>query len=146
MQGKEGMKTRRSLKYRTARNGRGGERKILRCLSGFPAALMILLAASLAAACLVEKGVVSAGKSGIAGKLCFAAASLAGCWIAARKAQKKLLYAAMTGCGLLILMSLGAAAAGEWGELRLWTPLAITAASILIGAVLGAKRRGNGYG
>lgn len=136
----------RSEFYRKGKHGGGGERCGLRLLPGLAAAGIVLTGLISIAAYLMIQGVIPVRGAALLGKLCFALASFAGCWMAARKSNTgKLLAAAITGCLLLALIMAGAALGRGPISFRLLPPCAIALGTTLLGALLGARRRGRGY-
>lgn len=146
MQRKERIKTKKTALYRKAKRSGGGERGGVRLLPGIIAAgtaFMILITVS---SYLMKQSLVPVSLAPLLGKLSFALASGIGCWTAARSAdRRKLLAAAITGLFLLAAAAAGFALRKEPGPARLAAPLAITSGTILLGTLLGTRKRGLGY-
>ena len=131
--------------HRKGKHGGGGERG-LRFLPGLIVAGIVAVVLISTAAYLMMQCVVPVRGAALLGKLCFALASIVGCWWAARSSRTgKLLAAAITGVLLLALTAASTAAGKGTGDLRLLTPCAISLGTVLLGAMLGARRRGGGY-
>lgn len=146
MQGKERIKTKKTGFYRKAKRGGGGERSRVRFLPGVIAAGATLVIFITITSYLIIQSVVPLSRAPQLGKLCFALASLIGCWTAARSSNTcKLPAAAISGLFLLAVTAACFAMRKDSGSVKFAAPFAITIGTILFGAVLGTRRRGRGY-
>lgn len=116
-------------------------------LLGLLVALGIFFASVTVLALLVSRRGMELEQSGTVGRLLYAAAILAGCFLTARRARNaKLLWAAVPAAAACVLV-LGTVYAmpgtpnGSVGGLLAWT-----AAAWLVGSLLGARIKKHGYG
>ena len=132
-------------KLKNVKHGGGEKRKTCFLTSMIAATGMLAILISVFAY-LMNKGYVSVAKASLCGKVCLAAASMLGCYLAARRAQRRrLLYSAAVGAAIFVLSLAGSAAIIGTRGARLWLPAAICAGSALISAVLGAGSKRSSY-
>lgn len=125
----------------------GGDKRTGCILTGLIAAAGMLAILITVFAYLMNKGYVPVTKAGLSGKVCLAAASLLGCYLAAKQAERRsLLYSAAVGAVIFILSCAGRAALDGTENMSLWSPAAICAGSVLLSAVLGAGTKRSSYG
>ena len=124
--------------------GRGGRRTGLGL--GLLTALGLLAATLSLGALLISRGSVSIDAAGGLAKGFYALALTAGCWLTARRARAgKLLWAGALAVLLFGAATLPALALTEGAEANLGPLLLITLGGLLLGGLLGARKKRSGY-
>lgn len=114
-------------------------------LAGLLAALAVELTALSVTALLIAKGVVGEARAGAAAKGLYTVALCLGCFLSALRAGSgKLLWAGLTALLVFGLNLLACAGVGV-GPLRIGAMLWLTVGALLVGGLLGAKRRRSSF-
>lgn len=146
MQGKGRIKMKKNALYRKPKRGGGGERRAVLFLPGIIAAGVSFVIFITITSYLIKQSVIPLSRAPQLGKLCFALASMIGCWTAARSSNTgKLPAAAITGLFLLAVTAACFALRKDPEPAALAVPVAITIGTILIGALLGTRKQGSGF-
>ena len=132
----------RNHAVKSGKEGRSG-RRILAAAAAASAVLVLLI---FVISYFINKGTLSIEIVSPLGKASFAAAAFLGCYLSARRAdRRKLLNAAGVGVSLLVLT--GCVSVLRQGAInaRFWIPAGITVCAVLIAAALAAGSGRKGY-